>query len=53
VTAPRTGLPELRILTVRQPFAGLLAGGVKSVELRSRPTRYRGLVAIHAALRRD
>lgn len=40
---------ELRVLTVHQPYASLIALGVKGVETRSRSTSYRGPVAIHAA----
>ena len=39
---------EIRGLTVRQPYAWAIAIGEKDVENRSRGTRYRGLLAIHA-----
>lgn len=39
---------EVRILTVKQPWAALLVLGVKTIELRSRPTKYRGHVLILA-----
>jgi DNA-binding CsgD family transcriptional regulator len=39
----------LRAITVRQPWARLLAAGVKTVESRARRVAYRGPVAIHAA----
>lgn len=42
-------MPEFRCLSVRQPWAWLIAEGYKDIENRSWPTRYRGLVAIHAA----
>ena len=53
-----------RVLSVRQPFADLIAAGFKTVELRSTRTTHRGLVLIvagkdphegpmHAALDRD
>lgn len=35
-------------ISVRQPWAALLASGVKSIEIRSWPTRRRGRVLIHA-----
>lgn len=38
-----------RVLVVRQPFAELIASGRKTVELRSKPTRWRGPVLILAA----
>lgn len=41
-------LIEIRALTVRQPYADLIARGAKTVENRSRKTKYRGPVAIHA-----
>lgn len=38
----------MRALTARQPLAGLIAHGAKTIENRSRKTTYRGRVAIHA-----
>jgi len=38
----------MKALTVRQPWAQAIAEGLKTVEVRSRPIRYRGLLAIHA-----
>lgn len=46
-------MTELRVLTVRQPWASLIALGYKRIEVRSRPTKYRGWVAIHAAMWRS
>ncbi len=40
-----------KVLTVRQPYASLLVGGVKDVENRSRRISYRGTVLIHAGAR--
>lgn len=40
----------MRALTIRQPWASLIATGVKRYETRSRPTRVRGRIAIHAGL---
>ncbi len=39
-----------RILTIREPWASLAAYGIKKYETRSVPTKYRGLVFIHAGL---
>lgn len=38
----------MKALTVRQPFAGLIASGRKTVELRRWPTRLRGPLTICA-----
>lgn len=43
------GGKELRGLSLTQPWAHLVAIGAKRLETRSWSTRYRGLVAIHAA----
>jgi Domain of unknown function (DUF4326) len=48
----------VRVLTVRQPHAHLLicgapGAGIKDVENRARPTRFRGTLLIHAAARVD
>jgi len=42
----------MRVLTIRQPWASLIALGVKTIETRSWDTKYRGPVAIHAGLRK-
>jgi hypothetical protein len=42
---------KYKVLTVRQPYASLLVGGVKDVENRSRRISYRGMVLIHAGAR--
>lgn len=41
--------PEIRALSVRQPFAWAIAVGAKPVENRTYGVRYRGLLAIHAS----
>lgn len=41
----------MKALTIHQPWAQLLVTGCKVYEYRSWDTRYRGLVAIHAATR--
>lgn len=40
--------PTVRALTVHQPFAGLIAYGNKTLEIRSRRTNYRGQLLICA-----
>lgn len=40
---------ELRLLSLRQPWAWLLVRGFKDIENRPWPTRYRGEIAIHAS----
>lgn len=39
------------VLTLWQPWASLIAFGVKTIETRGWPTAYRGPIAIHAAAR--
>lgn len=46
-----TAVPEIRLLSLWQPWASLVALGLKRIETRSWGTKYRGLVAIHAARR--
>lgn len=41
----------IKVLSLWQPWASLVAWGDKQIETRSWPTAYRGLVAIHAAKR--
>jgi hypothetical protein len=38
----------VKALTVRQPWASLIAAGVKTIETRSWSTAYRGPIAVHA-----
>jgi hypothetical protein len=38
----------IRVLAVRQPWAGLIVEGLKTIEVRSRPTNIRERVAIYA-----
>lgn len=40
---------SMKTISIRQPWASLVVAGIKTVENRSRPTRYRGRVLIHAA----
>jgi hypothetical protein len=46
-------LVALPVLSVRQPWASYLAGGLKSIELRTWSTDYRGWLWIHAAKQLD
>jgi hypothetical protein len=46
-------LTSLPALSVRQPWASYLASGLKTIELRSWPTRYRGWLWIHAGKKLD
>ncbi|NDE17088.1 ASCH domain-containing protein [bacterium] len=46
-------MSTVRVLSIRQPWAALIVAGFKHIELRSWPTRHRGLLAIHAGTRRD
>lgn len=43
----------MKALVVRQPWAGLIASGLKTLEVRSWQTRYRGELVIVAAKARD
>ena len=43
----------MKALTVRQPWASLIAAGVKTIETRSWATSFRGPLAIHAGKRWD
>lgn len=43
----------MKALSVRQPWAEFIADGRKPLETRSRPTSYRGQLAVHASLRDD
>lgn len=43
----------MKALSVRQPWAQLIADGEKTVEVRSRDTRHRGPLAIHASAKPD
>lgn len=40
----------MKALTIRQPWASLIALGVKTIETRSWRTNYRGPIAIHAGI---
>lgn len=43
----------MRAITIRQPWASLIAAGVKTIETRSWSTKYRGPLAIHAGKHND
>ena len=38
----------MKVLTIKQPYASLIASGIKQYEFRSWKTKYRGEVLIHA-----
>ena len=42
-------MTRYHVLSLKQPWAALLAAGRKTIEIRRWQTRYRGLVLIHAA----
>ncbi len=43
----------MKVLTIKQPFASLIASGLKEYEFRTWKTKYRGEVLIHAGLSVD
>lgn len=43
---------SLKAISLHQPWASLIAFGLKTIETRSWPTSYRGPLAIHAAKRK-
>jgi hypothetical protein len=43
----------MKIISIRQPWASLIASGAKDVENRTWPTSYRGPILIHASQRHD
>ena len=43
----------MRALTIHEPYAGLLAAGIKTIEVRKQPFQYRGQLLIHAAKEGD
>ena len=55
--APRFGIMHMgspmKAITIYQPWARLIANGVKTIETRTWQTRYRGPLAIHAAKKID
>lgn len=44
---------HVRALSIRQPWAGLILAGTKDVENRTWTTPWRGVLVVHAGLRRD
>src|SRR5882672_2480780 len=53
---PREATPysqRMKIISIKQPWASLIASGAKDVENRTWSTRYRGPVLIHASQRAD
>ena len=47
----RKGREQMKAITVWQPWAGALAAGIKENETRGWATKYRGPIAIHAAMK--
>jgi ASCH domain-containing protein len=43
----------MKIISIKQPWAQLIASGAKDIENRTWPTRYRGSLLIHASQRAD
>ncbi len=43
----------MKIISIRQPWAALIVSGLKDVENRTWPTRYRGPILVHASQRPD
>jgi len=41
--------PHFKALTIHQPWATLVAQGIKTIETRSWPTKYRGPILIHSS----
>lgn len=44
---------HMKVLSIKEPFASLIAKGIKKIETRSFKTNYRGELYIHASLRED
>jgi hypothetical protein len=44
---------QLKILSIRQPWADLIVRGGKDIENRSWPAKYRGPILVHASLKLD
>lgn len=42
--------PYFKALTIHQPWATLIAQGIKTIETRSWPTKYRGPILIHSSI---
>jgi hypothetical protein len=51
--SPKPKNSRIKALTIRQPWAELILRGRKPLELRSWSTKYRGPLAIHAAIKVD
>ena len=46
-------MSSYRVLTIKQPYAGLIVMGLKTLETRSWTTSYRGKLLIHASAKPD
>lgn len=42
-------LDNMKTITIKQPWAWLIASGIKDIENRTWPTKFRGRVLIHAS----
>ena len=51
--AKKSKIESVKVLSVRQPWASLIAAGIKDVENRTWSTPYRGILYIHASQRFD
>ncbi|MEN6293137.1 MAG: ASCH domain-containing protein [Methanobacterium sp.] len=49
---PTDNANEIRVLAVRQPWASLIVEGLKTIEVRSKPTNIRGRVAIYTSAKK-
>jgi hypothetical protein len=47
------GEANVKIISIRQPWASLIVHGSKNIENRSWPTKYRGPLLVHASLNVD
>lgn len=43
----------MKVISIRQPWAALIVSGIKDIENRTWPTRYRGPVLVHASKQAD
>jgi len=39
----------MKVKTIKQPWASLIVAGIKNIENRSQPTKYRGRILIHSS----
>lgn len=53
VTENITGKKNMKAISLKQPWAGIVVAGVKDIENRSWSTKYRGKILIHASKKFD